>query len=318
MTRSDEQDPRLYQDIVVRGHRLGLPFSKGLLSQSLLPSAIDPSEAFEVAREIEEELIRSRIREIDRDDLRARAYQGLLRRAGETAADRYLLWRNFKEPDEPVVILLGGTAGVGKTSLALEVARRLEIGRALSTDSIRQVMRVMVAPALIPAIHGSSYDAHLRLPGEDGKQPTVIDGFRAQASAVSIGLCGCLERTLEESANLVVDGVSLLPGMIGLESIRDRAHIIFAIVATLDEAALRDRFRARAIGQHRRLPHRYLENFEGILAIQRYLVDQAHRHDLPIIDNVDFEESVREILCYVLDALRSDLSVRAGSDPGAS
>jgi 2-phosphoglycerate kinase len=312
-----ESSSRSHRDILVRGPRRGLPFSKGLLSQSLLASAIDPSEAFEVAREIEDELVASGTREIDRNDLRAIAHRVLLRRSGDRAAERYLLWRSYEEPDVPVIVMLGGTSGVGKTSLALEVARRLGIGRALSTDSIRQVMRIMVAPGLIPAIHGSSYDAHLLLPREPGAEPTVIDGFRAQASAVSIGIRGCLDRAAEESANLVLDGVSLVPGMVDVESFRDRARVISLIVATIDEAALRERFRARAIGQKRRLPHRYLDNFDGILAIQRYLVRQAERHRFPVIDNVDFDDSVRQILCHVLDTLRGTDEEAASGTPSS-
>jgi len=291
-------------DIMITGTGDGLPFSKGILSQSLLATAMDPAAAFSVAREIEHELMESAVREMGRRDLRALACRVLRRRTDAETAERYLLWRRYQEPERPVILLLGGTSGVGKTSLALEVARRLGIGRVLSTDSIRQMMRILLSQELVPAIYGSSYDAYKLLPREDGRPPSVIDGFRAQAAAVSVGIRASLDRTVEESSNLAVDGVSIAPGSIDVEAYADRAHVIFLIIAALDENALRNRFVARASGQKRRLPHRYLENLEGILEIQRYLLALAKRHGVPVVDNLSFDASVRLIIGHVMDALR--------------
>ena len=293
-------------DILVIGSGTSMPFSKGILSQSLLAAAVDPRDAFEVARAIERELTASRIRQIDRHALRGVARDALERRAGVEAAQRYLVWRRYEEPEKPVILLLGGTSGVGKTTLALEVARRMGIGRVLSTDSIRQMMRLMISSELMPWIHASSYDAYQLLGQEFGRSPTVLDGFRSQAASVAVGVRASLDRSIEERANLVVDGVSLLPGVIDLERYASRAIVVFCVVATLDEAALRDRFAMRAAGQRQRLAHRYLENFEGILEIQRHLIEEANRRGMLVIDNTDVDRSAQEILAHVLDELRGD------------
>ena len=58
-------------------------------------------------------------------------------------SERFMVWRQHQDPDKPVIVVLGGTTGAGKTSIALEVALRLGIRRVLSTDAIRQVMRIM-------------------------------------------------------------------------------------------------------------------------------------------------------------------------------
>lgn len=297
-------EPDSVSDILITGAGDGLPFSKGVLSQSLLASAIDPHDAFAAAREIEHELVASGVREISRPELRALACRVLRRRAGDEMAERYLLWRRYQEPERPVVILLGGTSGVGKTALALEVARRLGIGRVLSTDSIRQMMRLLLSHELLPAIYASSYDAYRLLPQEEGRAPGVIDGFRAQVQAVSVGVRAMIERTIDESANLVVDGVSLAPGWIDVASYRDRADVVFLLIAAVGEDVLRNRLTARATGQKRRLPHRYLENLTGILAIQDHLIQLAARHGVPVVDNVSFDDSVRQIIGHVMDALR--------------
>lgn len=300
------------REILIEGLRERLPFSKGVLLQSLLSAAIDPMEAFGVAREIEHELLSSGVRTVSRDALRALARCALERTFGTATAARYLRWRDYREPDEPVVLLLGGTSGVGKSSLALEVARRLEIGRVQSTDSIRQVMRILLSRELVPVIYGSSYDAYRLLPKTDGPAPGVVDGFRAQAAAVAVGIRASLDRTVAESANLVIDGVSIAPGLLDLDAYGGRAHVVLLLI-TAGEEALRQRFDSRAHGQRYRLAQRYLDNFEGILAIQHHLEQLALRHGVDIIENVGFETSVQQIITRVLDGLPAGPALRPGS-----
>jgi 2-phosphoglycerate kinase len=287
-------------DIAVLGKGSVHPFSKGVLSQSLLAAALEPNEAFDVARSIEGELLERGVREISRGELRRLAYEVLSSEVNPRAAERYLVWRRYQEPDRPVIILLGGATGVGKTSLALEVAHRLGIGRVLSTDSIRQIMRIMLSPELVPALHASSYDA----PGLDLGEDAAIEGFTSQASTVSVGVRASMDRAVEENASLVLDGVSLVPGLIDLGPYVDRADVFFLVVATLDEEALRNRFAARAESAKERPAQRYLENVDTILQIQETFLELADRHDVPIIDNVSLDRSVLFIIRHVTEALR--------------
>jgi len=301
----------LTDEITITGRGRGLPFSKGILSQSLLAAAIEPNDAFDVARDIERDLVRRRMREVDRRELRELAYAALNRRMGAEAARRYLVWRKYQDPARPVIILLGGAAGVGKTSLALEVAHRLGIGRVLSTDSIRQIMRLMLSPAIAPAIHGSSYDAHRLLPAGQKSGDRVIGGFREQAATVAVGIRASLERAVNENASLVMDGVSLVPGLIDLEPFAETADVIFLVVGTLEEEAFSNRFAARAAEAKDRPPHRYLENLDSILQIQDHFLELADRFGVPIVDNNSFDRSVLLIIRHVTDTL----SQRHGFDP---
>jgi 2-phosphoglycerate kinase len=298
-------------EITVTGRGSGTPFSKGILSQSLLAAAIEPNDAFDVARDIERDLVNRGAREIDRRDLRGLAYEALDRRMGAEAARRYLVWRKYQDPEQPVIILLGGAAGVGKTSLGLEVAHRLGIGRVLSTDSIRQIMRLMLSPALSPAIHGSSYDAHKLLAADSTSVDPVIGGFRDQAATVTVGIRASLERAVNENASLVMDGVSIVPGLIDLEPFSEVADVIFLVVGTLDEDAFNNRFAARAAEAKDRPPHRYLENLDSIIQIQDHFLELAERFEVPIVDNISFERSVLLIIRHVTDTL----SRRHGFDP---
>jgi 2-phosphoglycerate kinase len=291
-------------DILVTGQGEGTRFSKGFLSQSLLAAAIDPNDAFDVAREIEGELVRRRTREISRHALRRLSYEALGRRIGPDAADRYLVWRGFQDDGRPLILLLGGTAGAGKTSLAHEAAHRLGISGVVSTDSIRQVMRLMLSPEIMPAIHTSSYEAHTVLAAPPGAEDPVIAGFRAQASVVSVGVSAMIDRAVAESSNLILDGVSIVPGLVETSRHAGQAEVIFLVVATLDAGAFRSRFAARGRAARARPPHHYLENLDAILHIQEHFLELADLHDVPIVNNESFDRSVLSIIGHVTETLR--------------
>jgi 2-phosphoglycerate kinase len=295
---------RLPQPILVTGAGKDTPFSKGLFSQSLLAAAIEPSDAFDVAREIERELSRRGAPEVARSELRRLAVEALERKADERAAQRYLAWRRYRDSEKPMILLLGGAAGVGKTSLAYEVAYRLEIHRIVSTDAIRQVMRIMLSPDLVPAIHTSSYSAHRVVGERAGGDDPVVEGFRVQAATVSVGVRAMMDRAAAENTSMILEGVSVVPGLIDLERYADLAHVIFLLVASLDEDAFTTRFAARAKNAVRRPPHRYLENLDAILKIQDYLLELAEAEGIPIVDNSRFDTSVTSIIRHVTETLR--------------
>jgi 2-phosphoglycerate kinase len=298
------REPTRGSDIQVTARGRGTPFSKGFLSQSLLAAAIEPSEAFEVAREIEEDLLRRGVREIDRHELRRLGYKTIHDRVDAQAAERYLVWRRYQVPDKPVILLLGGATGAGKTALAQEVAHRLGIAGLVSTDAIRQVMRIMLSKDLVPAIHASSYDAWRAIPDCANAEDPVIDGFRQMAATVSVGVRAMMDRAIAENSSLIIDGVSLVPGLLDLASYADRAHVIFLVVATLESESFRGRFAARGREALERPPHRYLENLDAILRIQDYLLELAEQHGVPIVDNVSFDRSVTSIIRHVTETLR--------------
>jgi 2-phosphoglycerate kinase len=281
------------------------PFSKGILAQSLLAAAIDPDDAFAVARDIEASLLARRMREISRDQLRQIAQETLGAKLGTRVGQRYRAWRAFQETGKPLILLLGGAAGVGKSALAQSVATRLGITRVYSTDAIRQVMRIMLSRELMPAIHASSYDAHQSLPDSAASDDPVIAGFRAQATAVTVGVRAMIERAIEENTSMLMEGVSILPGLVDPAGYAADAHVIFLAVSTLDRDAYRARFAARANEAKQRARHRYLENLDAILRIQDHILELAEAQDLPIVDNRSFDDSVLSILRHVTESLRT-------------
>ncbi len=289
------------------------PFNQGRLLQSLYPTGLEPDEVLEAVVEIERILRQRHEREVTRDLLRALVHEVLERRNGAEYARRYRVWRAFQNQDaKPLILLLGGTSGVGKSSLAIEVARRLSIARVLSTDAIRDVMRVMISDDLVPTLHVSSFEAHTKLvtavaPGLD----PIVEGFLDQARTVAVGVRAVIERAIIEGTNTVIDGVSLAPGLYDLAGWQDRAHVILLLAADQDPESLRAHIVARAHGRGARASERYLRSFEEILRIQDALLDRAKAFGVEIIDVHDLEGAVRHVVSHVVGGLAASHEAQA-------
>jgi 2-phosphoglycerate kinase len=291
------------------------PFSKGILSLSLQGAGLEPDDAYDVARDIEIRLFQERRREIRRAELRELVTEAIERKHGDLAAERYWVWHEVRDAGRPIFLLLGGSTGVGKSTLAVEVARRLEIARIHSTDLVRQMMRLMFSPALMPEIHCSTYEAAQALKPElRTAENALIIGFREQAQKVAVGIHALLDRAVEENTSLILEGGHLLPGIVEVSRYAADAHVVFEIVATLDREAHRNRFKVRYKRAPDREPTRYLKHFEEIVEIQEHILEEADRYEVPIIDNVRRDEAILSVIRSVLVGVQKPLDFRPKSE----
>ena len=133
--------------------------------------------------------------------------------------------------EEPLLLLVGGATGTGKSTIATEAAHRLGITRVTSTDFIRQTMRTFFSKEFMPSVHYSSFEARLALTRaeEEESGDAAILGFLDQTRNVLVGVDAALERAATERWSTVLEGVHLgaghgrnaLPGRVR-RAVRDR------------------------------------------------------------------------------------------------
>src|SRR3712207_6254109 len=104
-------------ELIVRRRHSGLPYSKGLMAQTIMATGVAPGRSYELARRIEERLERAGVREVSSGELRSLTETVLLEQEGSTAVERFRRWEALQDLDRPLVILIGGTAGTGKSTL---------------------------------------------------------------------------------------------------------------------------------------------------------------------------------------------------------
>lgn len=285
------------ETVVVRKEH-GLPYSKGVMAQSLSATGLSPGRAFELARVIERRLDERGEPQIGVADLDALAEQVLGEQEGDSALRRYRDWRRLDRLDRPLVVLLAGTTGVGKSTLATMLAHRLGITRVIATDVIRQVLRAFFSYDFMPAVHYSAYEAGKAVEGDTG-DPDIV-GYRAQSRSIGTGVAAIVDRAVTEGTPLVVEGVHLVPGSVD-PALRERCVLVEALVTVDDEEMHRGHFSLRG---RQRPSERYLAHFHQIRKLQDYLARKAADEGVAVIENVHVDEALTELMDLILAAAR--------------
>jgi 2-phosphoglycerate kinase len=293
--------------VVVSGQEYGLPYSKGLMASSIMATGLAPPRAFHVAEVIEERLHSRGIATISADELRDLALDVLAEKEGSRYAASFAKWDMVKRLDRPLVILVGGATGVGKSTIATMLASRLGITRVIPTDAIREVMRSMFSDELLPTLHSSSFDAGrgVRRPLAPEADP-LITAFREQVSAVAVGIEALIARAAEEGTALIVEGAHVVPGFFGLDHFAQQAVVVQLLVTVDDEEQHRSHFLLRGQESASRPPERYLEFFDNIRKLHGYLTSMAVEHDVPLVPSYNLDATLSNVIDLVVQrALRA-------------
>src|SRR3954453_19313111 len=260
--------PEAPETIVIhKGH--GLPYSKGLMAQSLSAPGLSPERSFELARIVEKRLAEGTTPEIGVNELRELTEDVLFAEEGQPAVRRYRNWRQLDRLERPLVVLIGGTTGVGKSTLATMLAGRLGITRVIATDVIRQVLRAFFTHEAMPSVHHSAFEAG------------GVEGYLEQAEHVATGIAAIVERAANEGKPMVVEGGHVLPGAL-TGTRRERCLAAEAVLVVEDYERHRGHFTHRP---GTRPAERYLAGFDEIRELQRHLADRAHGEGVAVIHN---------------------------------
>jgi len=183
----------------------------------------------------------------------------------------------------PVLVLIGGATGTGKSTVAAEVARRLGISRIASTDVVRETMRAFFAREFLPSIHVSSFE------GEP-----LVPTFVEQSELVLDGVAATLARATAEGWSTVVEGVHLVPGMV--ETVYD-ATVVHCVLSIQNETLHAGHFALRA-GSSRgvRPVERYIAHLEDIRRVQEFILQRARETGVPVIENTDAEATIEAVV----------------------
>jgi 2-phosphoglycerate kinase len=280
----------------------GLPFSKGLLARTLTATGISTDRAYELALAAEADIVQSGRESISFERLGELARVTLGEEDGATTMRRLHRFQDLYDLDLPVIVLVGGATGTGKSTVATDVAYRLGITRVTSTDFVRQTMRAFFSQEFMPAIHHSSFEAGRATADDDAEgSEAVLDGFLEQTRDVLVGVQAAIDRALEEGWSMVLEGVHLVPGMLPREI--KGALVVQCVLAINDAEAHASHFWIRDTDSEGVRPYeKYLDAFDDIRLVQAYILGRARKNEVPVIENGNMEDAIGEVMELVLSA----------------
>jgi 2-phosphoglycerate kinase len=286
------------------------PYSDEHFCRELEVIGLTPNETRIAGKKMHDHLVESGHTHIHVDRLGYLTYRYLYKDKlfGREVAERYLTWVNFTRSGCPLILLIGGTAGCGKSTISTALASRLEIVRTQSTDMLREVMRMMIPKRLLPVLHESSFNAWRKLPAEhcgstDDPENMLVAGYRTQAELLYVPCEAVIQRALKEKVSLLLEGVHIAPPLLQKIPKDSGVVVVHIMLAVLKQKELKKRIKGRSVEAPQRRSQRYPASFEDIWRLQAFLLNEADQAETPIVVNMDKEEAMQEIMKIVITKL---------------
>ncbi|MDD5659724.1 MAG: zeta toxin family protein [Actinomycetota bacterium] len=296
--------------VISDGKKGGLPFSKGILANSIAITGLDMIISHEIALDIQEYLFENKVSSISLEELRAFVFRFIKEEVSIEYAEKYLLWQSVGKLKKPIIMLIGGSTGAGKSTVATMIANRLNISRVVSTDAIREIMRTSISDKLIRPLQGSSYNAYkyLSLP-PIGVDPIIL-GFREQVMAVNVGIEAIIKRSVEEKIDTIIEGAHIVPGFLDIKEFYEKALIENFVIIVGDEDVHREHFIRRTYETQGSRPiKRYLKYLKNIRLIQKYIEELAEKNKVKIIDNNNLDHTINEVMDLMFQRVKKEFSI---------
>ncbi len=187
----------------------------------------------------------------------------------------------------PRLLVIAGATGVGKSTASVRLAHESKFSRLLSTDAIREIMRVCDDDESNPSLHRSSFSK-----GDSGDP--VLDWLET-CNSVEPGIAATIGRARREGIDLLIEGVHILPNERLLRAWRESGGIAVGVVMCVDtELEHQNMLKSRDAHSYRRAD-RYIASFSRIRRIQDGLIEKAKIANWPIVDPTRVKDDVKKI-----------------------
>ncbi len=184
-------------------------------------------------------------------------------------------WRQRVPPG--FVVLINGGSGVGKTTIAWALARKLNIASVFGSDFAREVLRDRILPAQPPeqrTLLRSSFEAYQEMGLLPRTTQGTINGFLTQSTAMLNALVRVINRIRTKRDPVIIEGVNIVPSQLFNEipnDVRSKVFLINLYLSSADAHLKRIRERGIKAAEPDPFTERYIRNIDPIRDIDSHL-----------------------------------------------
>ncbi|MDF1540899.1 MAG: hypothetical protein P1Q69_18530 [Candidatus Thorarchaeota archaeon] len=217
--------------------------------------------------------------------------------------------RRIDSSMEPIVIVLEGASGTGKSMLALDMIRNISATRIISTDTVRQVLRSTLSSEDHPELFCHTYQAHEKRQSGSKDLDPVVRGYLAQIELLSPVIEEMTKRVLTEGAETIIEGVHVLPGSLSRLS-KSVVEILINPNPDTHERMFASKHGTGLKSVSSDLKKRK-EEYKATRIIQEYMLSQSLQNGVRVIPLGSYEEAEKAICDTVMETVRRILDSTA-------
>ena len=202
--------------------------------------------------------------------------------------------------NHPKIVLIGGIPGVGKTSIAGEIAKALDIDIVLSGDYLREFIRPFGDYAKFSVMSRSVYDAWTSF-GERNRE-NIVSGFLAQSEVMNAGISAIIRRAVGNGEDMVIEQLHFVPSQLG----RDMINQIIPIYLYIHDIGVhRDRLKERVNFTHPNSPgERLADQLDTYRFMMDYSLEESRSYGIKIFESSDYRKTLKDVLAFVESEVR--------------
>lgn len=190
----------------------------------------------------------------------------------------------------PRIILIGGAPYVGKSTISLHLAKKLNITQVVDTDVIREVLRSERLKKEYPYLFLSSCTAWEHKNKKTKKE--IIKACIEYCKILDKSVKRIIDRAYELGKDTIIEGVHILPS--SLERYIKKKNFYIFLISCEKERHLRN-IKKRKQEFNKRCVKRFYKRFPVARMINEYLKDQAKKYKVNCIDNYSLKKTENKI-----------------------
>ena len=202
--------------------------------------------------------------------------------------------------NHPKIVLIGGIPGVGKTSIAGEIAKALDIDIVLSGDYLREFIRPFGDYAKFSVMSKSVYNAWTSF-GERNRE-NIVSGFLAQSKIMNAGISAIIRRAAGNGEDIVIEQLHFVPSQLG----KDLINQIIPIYLYIHDIDIhRNRLRERVNFTHANSPgERLADQLDTYRFMMDYSLEESRSYGIRIFESSDYRKTLKDVLTFVESEVR--------------
>ena len=181
------------------------------------------------------------------------------------------------------LVVITGTSGVGKSTLARMINSEMGFDKLTSTDTIREVLRTREDLAGEGALHRSSFE---------NAGSSAVENWIETLEILSEGISSVIIRAEEKIKDLIIEGVHFFPTKKIISDWERRGGIALGIVLYVENLDRHiEMISNREKNNGRKVDH-YLKNIDRIRDIQSEMMASGNKSGWKLIDITQEENPI--------------------------